>query len=129
MASVGASSPNSRRSCDPRSERTTREGRGRTFRIGGLRVDIATSLRDGKDETLLLFYDAGARRPPLNAAVKLPPRQQRRIAACLVRGDTLGEIAAELSIGLETVRTHVRVIARRFGASTRAELVLRLCDA
>jgi DNA-binding NarL/FixJ family response regulator len=49
--------------------------------------------------------------------------RERSVAELLQAGRTNAEIAAELYIGIETVRTHVAHIYRKLGIGTRAELL------
>ena len=51
----------------------------------------------------------------------LTPREAE-VLELLQRGRSNAEIANELSLGLETVRTHVRHILRKLGVSSRKEL-------
>lgn len=104
--------------------RIEREGSAPTFRLDGVRADFAAV--GGK--VLVLFYEEAAPLPKLSPLTALLSPQQRRIAASVVAGATTDDIASSLAISRETVRTHLRVIARRFGASTRAELAVRLVD-
>jgi DNA-binding NarL/FixJ family response regulator len=56
-------------------------------------------------------------------AVPLTPREAD-VLELLQGGSSNAEIAAELSVGVETVRTHARNIYRKLGVSTRRELRL-----
>lgn len=56
---------------------------------------------------------------------ELTPRQQQ-IAAMTCQGYTNQEIAIQLNISTETVRSHVRMILRRFDVHSKAELRGRL---
>jgi DNA-binding NarL/FixJ family response regulator len=49
-------------------------------------------------------------------------RREADVLDLLQRGMTNAQIAHELSIGLETVRTHARNIYRKLGVSTRRDL-------
>lgn len=51
----------------------------------------------------------------------LTPRESE-VLELLQRGRTNAQIANELSLGIETVRTHVRNILRKLGVSSRKEL-------
>lgn len=46
----------------------------------------------------------------------LSPRQ-RQVAECLVEGMSPGEIAADMGIALDTVRSHIKQLYLRFGVS------------
>ena len=56
---------------------------------------------------------------------RLTPREQEVLAA-LSAAKGYGQIAAELHIELETVRTHARSVRRKLGVRTSRELVGRL---
>jgi len=49
--------------------------------------------------------------------------REAEVSALLQDGRTNAQIAAELSIGIETVRTHARSIYRKLGVPSRRELV------
>ena len=55
----------------------------------------------------------------------LTPREQE-VALLTLRGCTNREIAASLYISTETVKTHVRHVLEKFGATSKADLRLRL---
>jgi PAS domain S-box-containing protein len=55
-------------------------------------------------------------------ASSLSPRE-REVLACLARGMTSGDAAAELRISVETVETHVRRAMAKLGAKTRTQAV------
>lgn len=52
---------------------------------------------------------------------RLSPRQQQ-IAAHICRGDSTRQIAQQLNISQTTVKTHVEIILRKFGVSSRVAL-------
>jgi DNA-binding NarL/FixJ family response regulator len=52
--------------------------------------------------------------------------QQKRIVACILRGFQDKEIAAELELGVPTVRTYIGRIFDRAGCADRLGLVLKL---
>lgn len=58
----------------------------------------------------------------LQTDVHLTPRE-RDVLAVLATGATNRQIAQQLFIGTETVKTHVSNILRKFGASCRTEVV------
>jgi response regulator RpfG family c-di-GMP phosphodiesterase/DNA-binding CsgD family transcriptional regulator len=60
--------------------------------------------------------------PAAGAAAGLTPRE-REVATLLASGLTGAQIAAQLFVSDETVRTHVKNAMRRIGANTRAHLV------
>jgi DNA-binding NarL/FixJ family response regulator len=51
----------------------------------------------------------------------LTPRENE-VLLCLSEGKNYGQIAAELVIELETVRTHARRVRRKLGVATSREL-------
>ncbi len=55
----------------------------------------------------------------------LTPRENE-VLLCLSEGKNYGEIAAELVIELETVRTHARRVRRKLGVATSRDLHGRL---
>jgi DNA-binding NarL/FixJ family response regulator len=55
---------------------------------------------------------------------QLPPRQQQTLKH-LLTGDSEKQIAAKLSVSRHTVHVYVKDLYRRFGASSRAELLAR----
>jgi DNA-binding NarL/FixJ family response regulator len=63
----------------------------------------------------------GARSAALQGAELLTPREAE-VLELLTDGSTNGQIAHELSIGIETVRTHARNIYRKLGIGSRREL-------
>ena len=67
--------------------------------------------------------EAGAARV---SALQTLSASQQRVAEQLVRGLANKEIARELQIAPETVKSHVRDIMQRLGARNRTEVVLQL---
>jgi DNA-binding NarL/FixJ family response regulator len=59
--------------------------------------------------------------PPPAGPDLLTPREAE-VLALLQHGSSNGEIALELHIGIETVRTHARRVYRKLGVRTRREL-------
>jgi LuxR family transcriptional regulator, maltose regulon positive regulatory protein len=67
------------------------------------------------------------RREPATAPDDLTERQVRVLR--LLRGSlTLSEIATELSLSPNTVKTHARAIYRKLGVCTREDAVIRGLD-
>jgi PAS domain S-box-containing protein len=64
---------------------------------------------------------------PSPKPLRLSPRE-REITQLLARGLTGAQIAAELGLSPETVRTHIRNAMTRLGADTRAHLVAKALD-
>jgi DNA-binding CsgD family transcriptional regulator len=54
-----------------------------------------------------------------------PSPRERVVLALLAEGRQQPEIAAELHIDLETVRTHTRKLRYKLGAHTQAHLIVR----
>ena len=65
--------------------------------------------------------DAAADAPPPSGPELLTPREAA-VLELLQGGRSNGEIAAQLHIGVETVRTHARSIYRKLGVRSRREL-------
>ena len=80
-------------------------------------IDAALSGRSYLDPALAPY--ALARRP---AAPSLTPREAD-VLSLLAEGLSHEQIAARLSIGTETVRTHARKATERLGAATRTQAV------
>lgn len=68
---------------------------------------MAKSLRDSANE-----------RPPLS------PRE-KQVLGCLSRGLSYKQVAAELEISIDTVRTYVRALYRKLGAHSVTEAICR----
>jgi DNA-binding NarL/FixJ family response regulator len=64
----------------------------------------------------------GPRSAAVQGAELLTPREAE-VLELLTAGSTNGQIAHQLSIGIETVRTHARNIYRKLGIGSRRELV------
>lgn len=72
--------------------------------------------------------DRAARRAQAAAALEtLTPRQQD-VARLIARGFTNRQIARQLVISIETVKTHVRNILEKFEAGSKSELRILLLD-
>ncbi len=59
---------------------------------------------------------------PTTAGGQLLTRRESEVLPLLQRGHTNPQIARELHVGVETVRTHARHIYRKLGVSSRTEL-------
>jgi DNA-binding CsgD family transcriptional regulator len=75
----------------------------------------------GPGGTRYLVCVKPATRPRRHALAALSP-MQRRIAEFIAAGVQRGEVASELGLSPETVRSHVRVILERLGVANRLEL-------
>jgi PAS domain S-box-containing protein len=72
---------------------------------------------------LILAYDVRRSRPlPLDAKPQLT-RRQREILELVASGRSTADIAAELSLSIETVRNHLRRLLQELGAHSRVEAV------
>jgi DNA-binding NarL/FixJ family response regulator len=86
--------------------------------------DIVTALHLASRGMHLLPRSAaagGLLRPDIQGSELLTPREAE-VLEMLQGGATNAEIAHELSIGIETVRTHARHIYRKLGIGSRREL-------
>jgi DNA-binding CsgD family transcriptional regulator len=63
-------------------------------------------------------------KPSLRGAAPLP-RRQRQTLELLLAGDAEKQIAARLSISRHTVHVYVKSLYKRFGVSSRGELLAR----
>jgi LuxR family transcriptional regulator, transcriptional regulator of spore coat protein len=54
--------------------------------------------------------------------------RERVVLACLRENRTLGQIAAELYVTRNTVKSQVRSVYRKLGVSSRAEAVARAAE-
>jgi DNA-binding NarL/FixJ family response regulator len=86
----------------------------------------------GFEKTLKAIAPRRSRRRPkacaaAGAGVPAPlSRQERRVIACVCRGDTNGQIAQALNVSTHTVKAHVHSILKKTGAANRARLVTLL---
>lgn len=65
---------------------------------------------------------SAAEEPPPASGPQLLTAREADVLELLQRGRSNGEIAAELHVGVETVRTHARNIYRKLGVSSRRDL-------
>jgi DNA-binding CsgD family transcriptional regulator len=85
---------------------------------GGILLALDTATARSLLEALaaaIAAADAGPRSSPLT------PRENE-VLLCLSDGMSYGQIAAELVIELETVRTHARRVRRKLGVATSRDL-------
>lgn len=80
------------------------------------------AVRDGQRyvDPALAAMLVGAGRPPAASALT---EREREVLARVADGKTHEEIAGELGIGTETVRTHLRKACERLGAATKTQAV------
>jgi DNA-binding NarL/FixJ family response regulator len=64
------------------------------------------------------------RPPPKEAPVHLSPREQT-VLDCLAKGLTYKQIADQLGISIETIRTHLRRIYEKLHVQSRTEAVAK----
>jgi PAS domain S-box-containing protein len=97
-----------------------------------VRVDVAAraAIVDGRSLAVCVGTSDDERSPlPLRANGEPPlTNREREVVTLIALGRETDEIAAELHISSETVRTHVRNAMSKVGAHTRAQLVaIALC--
>jgi DNA-binding NarL/FixJ family response regulator len=83
--------------------------------------DIVSALHLASRGMHLLPRSAAPASPDVEGANLLTPRETE-VMELLRAGASNAEIAYELSIGIETVRTHARAIYRKLGIGSRREL-------
>jgi PAS domain S-box-containing protein len=98
-----------------------------------VQVDFAARLATIGGRRLAIYVVAGddpAYGPPAELVDQLPlTTREREVVTLIALGHDTAEIARELHISPETVRTHVRNAMARLGARTRAQLVaITLCS-
>ena len=90
---------------------------GRMVQVGGRRVAIYVML------------SVGERHPPLGESgpdERAITEREREVVTAIAMGHQTRQIADELHISPETVRTHVRNAMSKLGTHTRAQLVARV---
>ena len=93
---------------------------GRMATLGRRRLAVYVTLRHGDSWTVT---------PPRKPTQRELTPREREMVTMIAMGQGSMEIAAELGISIETVRTHVRNAMGKLGVHTRAELVaVVLCD-
>jgi PAS domain S-box-containing protein len=98
-----------------------------------VQVDFAARLALIGGRRLAIYVvasDDHAYEPPAELANQLPlTNREREVVTLIALGHDTAEIARQLHISPETVRTHVRNAMARLGARTRAQLVaITLCS-
>jgi DNA-binding CsgD family transcriptional regulator len=88
-------------------------------RIAGTAVSL-----DGADDEDVFEADAA-----VDAVTAALSNRERDVFARMVRGDSNAEIADELVVSVETVKTHVKRILRKIGAANRLEAITLYMDA
>ncbi len=87
---------------------------------------VAGGARFLDPEVVRRLPDRGAR--PVRRGIALLSPREREILGLLATGRSGSEIAGELFLSAETVRTHVRNAARKLGARTRTQAVALLVE-
>jgi PAS domain S-box-containing protein len=92
-----------------------------------VQIEFAARMADVGGRRLAIYVVAGddpamSPSPGLNGELPLTERE-REVVTLIALGRETAEIAQELHISPETVRTHVRNAMARLGAHTRAQLV------
>lgn len=96
-------------------------------------IDFAARLASVGERRLAIYVAltrSNGRRPPVRARPheRELSKREREIVTLIALGKETGQIAQELGISPETVRTHVRNAMSKLGAHTRAQLVaIALC--
>lgn len=83
----------------------------------------AVSLEAGGDDDVFATHAA------VDAFTAALSNREREVFARMVRGDSNAEIAEELVVSVETVKTHVKRILRKIGAANRLEAITLFVDA
>ncbi len=83
--------------------------------------DVLSAIHLASRGLHLLPRTSGEPQPPPRGPELLTPREAV-VLDQLQRGHSNGEIAAELHVGIETVRTHARNIYRKLGVRSRRDL-------
>lgn len=84
----------------------------------------AASRRPHPDEVLALLEDVRGFAAPLPGAVPLSDRE-REVVRALARNQTATEIADDLFISVNTVKSHLKHVYRKLGVATRVEAIRR----
>jgi DNA-binding NarL/FixJ family response regulator len=89
-------------------------------------ADILAAIHNAArgEHTLVLPQDP---RPedPIGPRAAILTRREKQVLDGMRRGRTYGQIAEELSIGVETVRTHAAKVRRQLGVSRKTDLTVR----
>jgi DNA-binding CsgD family transcriptional regulator len=95
----------------------------RTWALEATLLQIRTELQSLRDDDAPNRADRDeSRSSPL--PVDLPARQ-RDVAAMILQGRSIEQIATELDLSPHTVRNHLRMVFRRTGVHSRAAFVAR----
>ncbi|GIG41546.1 response regulator [Cellulomonas phragmiteti] len=91
--------------------------------VEGVRMVAAGALLLGPRVSRRLLADATADRRPVPGIERITPRE-REVLATVAEGLSNAEVAAQLGIGEQTVKTHVSELLRKLGRRDRAQLVV-----
>lgn len=84
--------------------------------------DVLSAIHLASRGLQVLPRSAGELAPPPAAGPELLTPREADVLELLQRGRSNAEIAAQLHVGVETVRTHARNIYRKLGVGSRREL-------
>jgi DNA-binding NarL/FixJ family response regulator len=84
--------------------------------------DVLSAIHLASRGLQLLPRSAGELSPPPATGPELLTPREADVLELLQRGRSNAEIAAQLHVGVETVRTHARSIYRKLGVGSRREL-------
>jgi LuxR family transcriptional regulator, maltose regulon positive regulatory protein len=90
----------------------------------GLRVLLVDQLNGNRDPAGFAFRCLTARRRVVRSAAPELSAREQDVLAQLVSLSNLGEIADDLAVSVNTVKTHVRAIYGKLGVNTRRTAVL-----
>jgi len=91
-------------------------------------VVAARAIHFNGDETIICVRVADLNhRPQANRQILIDlfalTRTEAKVAGMILDGDSTAEIAIELGISAETVRSHVKAVLHKFNVGTQAQLV------
>jgi LuxR family maltose regulon positive regulatory protein len=90
----------------------------------GLRVLLVDQLGGARDPAAFAFRCLAARQRVQQTLTPQLSARERDVLAQLVSLSNLGEIADELEVSVNTIKSHVRAIYGKLGVSTRRNAVL-----
>jgi LuxR family maltose regulon positive regulatory protein len=90
----------------------------------GVRVLLVDQLGGARDPAAFAYRGLAARRHARNPTAPELSTREQDVLAQLVSLNNLGEIADELAVSVNTVKSHVRAIYGKLGVNTRRTAVL-----
>jgi LuxR family maltose regulon positive regulatory protein len=90
----------------------------------GLRVLLVDQLGGARDPAAFAFRCLAARRRVSQPAAPELSAREQDVLAQLISLSNLGEIADELEVSVNTIKSHVRAIYGKLGVNTRRTAVL-----